>query len=151
MAVTPAEPARRLFVSRSGGFANRACRNQTDVEQYFAAQGFSVFYPEQHTLAEQAGIFGQAEVIAGFAGSAMFNLMFCERLRAMLLLTHEGYDARNEYLIGSVVGADLHYFWSTPDVAHPEGGWSQAGFDSAWAFDFGRNQADLDALLAQLG
>lgn len=150
IAISPARPASHIFVSRGGGFSNRACRNLPEVEEVFVSQGFTLVYPETMSLAEQAGLFGQAEVIAGFAGSAMFNILFCRKLRAMVLLTHESYDARNEYLIASVIGADLHYFWSAPDLVHPDEGWSQTAFDSAWQFDFDRNGAELDQLLGQL-
>lgn len=151
MAVPPPTDATRIFVSRAGAFTNRSCRNVDEVERFFVERGYTVVHPETMSLPEQAGLFAQAEVVAGFAGSAMFNLMFARRLRAMVLLTHDAYDARNEYLIASVVGADLHYFWSASDVAHPSGGWSQEAFDSSWTFDVQRLGPDLDRLLRDLG
>jgi hypothetical protein len=65
----------------------------------------------------------------------------------MIVLNHEAYTARNEHLFSAVLGGDVHYFWSSPDIAHPKGGWSEAAYYSGWEFDFERNRADLERLL----
>jgi capsular polysaccharide biosynthesis protein len=140
----------RIFISRSGHLRRRQCHNAREVEQFFAARGFEVIHPEQVSLAQQAGIFAGATDIAGFAGSAMFNLMFAERVRTVILLSHEAYTARNEHLFTSLLGGEVHYFWSPPEIAHPEGGRSREAVRSAWTFDFERNQKDLEAVLESL-
>jgi capsular polysaccharide biosynthesis protein len=140
------EPRRRVFVSRPID-RNRACRNTAEVECYFTERGFDVVYPERLDLSDQAGIFAQAEVVAGFGGSALFNLMFSQKLSTLIVLSHEAYTARNEHLFASVLGCDSHYFWSTPDVSHPPGGWSEEAYYSSWEFDFDRNRGPLDKLL----
>ena len=68
--------------------------------------------------------FREARVVAGFGGSAMFNLMYAENLEGVILLNQEAYIARNEHLFTSLTGGEVHYFWSRPDVEHPEGGFS---------------------------
>jgi capsular polysaccharide biosynthesis protein len=140
----------RIFISRGGHLSRRQCRNAGDVEQFFAARGFEVIHPEQLSLAQQAGIFAGATAIAGFAGSAMFNLMFAERVQTVILLSHEAYTARNEHLFTSLIGGEVHYFWSPPEIPHPEGGRSKEAFRSAWSFDFERNQKELEAVLESL-
>ena len=139
----------RIFVSRSEGAKHRECRNIREVEDVFRQRGYRVIYPERLSLPDQAAIFGAARVIAGFGGSALFNVMHSRHLETMIILNHEAYTARNEHLFTSVIGADVHYFWSDPDVAHGET-WSQAAFYSDWEFDFERNGADLDRLLDAL-
>ena len=140
----------RIFVSRASQGANRSCRNTREVEQFFAAHGFEVIYPELLDLSEQAGVFSKAEVIAGFGGSALFNLTFARRLSTLIVLNHEAYTARNENLYSSVLGCDVHYFWSTPDSQHPPGGWSEQAYYSDWDFDFERNREPLEKLLNEL-
>lgn len=140
----------RVFISRSDTWWRRGCRNTRDVEQLFSAYGFEIVYPEYLDLGAQAAIFANASVIAGFAGSAMFNVMHAKRLETFIVLAHEAYTARNEHLYTSLLGGTVHYFWSPPDVAHPEGGWRQDAFDSAWEFDFARNQRPLEKLLGSL-
>ncbi|HEY5848417.1 MAG TPA: glycosyltransferase family 61 protein [Microlunatus sp.] len=142
-------PDRRIFVSRPDSLGARACRNTPEVEQFFASRGFRVLYPEQYSLTEQATIFGTAEVVAGFAGSALLNTMFSTDLKSLIVLGHHGYTARNEYLVASLLGCELDYLWSDPDVAHPPKRWSPAGFVSPWSFDFGRHGRDLDLITAR--
>ena len=143
---------RRIFVSREHTTTNRTCRNIREVEAFFAERGFDIVYPANHDLAVQAAIFDRAEVLAGFGGSAMFNIMFSKPLRTVILLNHEAYTARNEHLFTAVLGGVVHYFWSTPDIRHPEGGgWSREAYFSPWAFDFERNRAKLAQVITALG
>lgn len=139
----------RVFVSRHDNTSsNRRCRNRAAVESYFVEKGFAVIYPEQLDLAEQASVFAGAKVVAGFGGSALFNLMYSRRLEKVIVLAHEAYSARNEHLYGAVLGFDVDYVWSAPDIAHPEGGWSEAAYFSDWEFDLRRHRRTLDGLLA---
>jgi capsular polysaccharide biosynthesis protein len=110
----------RIFVSRGSKYAHRrGCTNQSEVEELFASHGFHVFYPEELPLQEQAALFAGARVVAGFAGSALFNLMHCRRLDAIVVLGHNNYAARNEQLFAAILGADLHYFWMPGDLWDP--------------------------------
>ena len=147
--VTETDSGPDIFVSRRDQRKNRACRNATEVEQFFRDRGFEVIYPEDHDLGEQAAIFAQARVIAGFGGSAMFNLLFAEKVHTVIVLNHDGYRARNEHLYTTLLDADTHYFWSRPDVSHPtDGGWSAKAYRSEWEFDFDHNEAELSSLIA---
>jgi capsular polysaccharide biosynthesis protein len=118
----PAAPHDRIFVSRGSRYAHRrGCTNQAAVEEVFTSHGFHVFYPEELSLPEQVALFAGARVVGGFAGSAMFNLMHCRRLEAIVVLGHNTYTARNEHLFAATLGADLHYFWMPADEWDPTG------------------------------
>lgn len=149
LAEPPAEPAPRLFVSRRAK-RGRVCRNAPRVEALFAEYGFKIIYPEDLPMTEQAGLFRNADVVAGFVGSGMFNILYTTKMRHLILLAHEAYTARNEYLFASLLGGAVDYFWSTPDNPHPEDGWSAESFLSPWEFDFERNERELRNLLEQL-
>ena len=140
----------RIFVSRGGHLGHRACRNALEVERFFADRGFTVVHPERLDIGHQAAVFANASVIAGFGGSAMFNLMFAENVKTVILLSHEAYTARNEHLFTTLIGADVHYFWSPPDVPHPDEAWSIKAFYSPWEFDFARNRRPLEDVLDTL-
>jgi capsular polysaccharide biosynthesis protein len=147
----PAAPTYdRVFVSRTSVWRRRGCQNIGEVERFFEEHGFTVIYPEDLDLATQAAIFATTPVIAGFAGSAMFNIMHSKNLKTLILLGHEAYTARNEHLYSSLIGGPVHYFWSRPEVPHPVGGWSQRAFDSDWEFDFARNRKPLEELFDSL-
>jgi hypothetical protein len=146
------EPGRqpRIFVSRGRDLQHRrGCHNQDDVERFFADRGFLVLYPEEHALEEQAAIFAGARVVAGFAGSAMFNLMHSQHLEAVIVLSSSAYVHRNEQLFARIRGAQLHHFWSPHDEVSPSAG-PRAYARAPWAFDFGGLGHDLDRVLAQL-
>ena len=131
----PAEQE-RIFVSRGGDLGRRRCRNQTEVEQFFADHGFHVFYPETLPLDEQVALFAGARVVAGFGGSAMFNMMHCRRLEKSVVISHNAYAARNENLFASILGGELHYFWQESDVPRRDGGATKDARRASYTFDF---------------
>lgn len=145
------ETAARIFVSRSESGANngRACRNLREVERRFAAHGFRVVYPERHPLADQARLFREARVVAGFGGSALFNLMHTRSLEALVVLNSSSYFARNEHLFASVKGGESHYFWSAPDQP-PADPLSREALRASWRFDVEHLGGELDVLLSGL-
>jgi capsular polysaccharide biosynthesis protein len=138
----------RIFVSRKPGRTNRECRNAPTVEEFFRQRGFTVLYPEDLSLNEQATAFAHARVIAGFGGSAMLSLVYARRVETVIVLSQEGYTARNEHLISLLLDCDVHYLWSKGDVEHPEDGWRRDAFFSAWDFDWEQNEVPLRELLA---
>lgn len=135
----------KIFISRTGD-ARRGCRNVAEVERYFSDRGYRIVYPETMDLARQATVFAGARVIAGFGGSAMFNMLFAQHLEKVIVLIHDSYVARNEYMFASVLGCQTHYVWSDPDIWQPEDHRSEEAFQSSWDFDFGRNLPILNAI-----
>jgi capsular polysaccharide biosynthesis protein len=140
----------KVFVSRPASHWRRRCENHGDVEAFFAAHGFTIAYPEEYDLGDQAALFANATTIAGWGGSALFNLMYAQRVQTIIILSQEGYTARNEHLFTAVIGCEVHYFWSTANEPQPEAGWSLSAYQSEWTFDFARNEAPLSALLGSL-
>lgn len=131
----------RIFVSRGAGAKHRHCRNNEAVEQFFTDQGFRVIYPERLSMAQQVAMFRGARVIAGYGGSAMFNLMYARKTQTVIVLNQEAYIARNEHLYTCLTGGRVHYFWSKPD---------SPTFQSDWEFDFERNGDELRRVVAEL-
>ncbi len=103
----------RIFCSRRS--TKRLCRNTAEVEAMFRAAGHEIVFPEEMSVADQILLFRGAEQIAGFAGSALFTLMFCSQPKQVTMICPESYTATNEYLIGAVRGHAFDVFWSQPD------------------------------------
>jgi capsular polysaccharide biosynthesis protein len=120
----------------------RVCHDLVAVEAFFAAEGFTIIRPETMPLAEQVALFRGADIIAGFAGSGMFNAMFVDAPR-LLLISGSSYTANNEYLIGAVVGGSLDVFWGDSDITQPEDGWTWDAFFSPFSFDVAQHAAEL--------
>ncbi len=136
---TGLEHSPRIFCSRR--LSKRACRNTDEVEEVFAAHGFAVVYPEDFGLGDQVEMFRTAEVVAGFAGSGMFQLCFARDPKRVITLSSSRYNARNEYLIASVRGHTIDAITSEPE---------EDDFQSPFTFDHDREGRHLARVLADL-
>ncbi len=71
---------RKLFVSRDSATSEgRSIHNLEVVERFFMDQGYEIFYPERHSITEQAGAFSAASVVVGIHGAGMTNIVFCKK------------------------------------------------------------------------
>jgi capsular polysaccharide biosynthesis protein len=140
---------RRLFCSRRPG--KRSCHNAAEVEALFESHGFTVVFPEDHPLPDQVSMVRDADVVAGFAGSGMFQTAFAGGPKHVVLVGSESYTASNEYLIASVVGHRLDLVLCRPDVPKVEGAsFSNASYQSDFTYDDDREGVFLRQVLAEL-
>ncbi|HVG68742.1 MAG TPA: glycosyltransferase family 61 protein, partial [Gaiellales bacterium] len=139
---------RRLFCSRRPG--KRSCHNAAEVESLFAAHGFTVVFPEDHPLAEQVRMVREADVVAGFAGSGMFQIAFAGGPKHVILVGSESYTASNEYLISSVVGHRLDLVLCRPDVPRTKRRFDNRSYQSDFTYDDAREGVFLREALATL-
>ena len=139
----------RIFCARRAG-TKRVCRNTAELEQVFVRAGFTVVYPEEHSLANQVAMFQRADAVAGLAGSALFTMAFCEAPKRLIVIQSQSYTASNEYLISAVRGHRIDRFWCPSDSARPDRGWDRHHFQSPFEFDFDRDGDRLDETLASI-
>jgi capsular polysaccharide biosynthesis protein len=130
----------RIFCSRR--IKKRACNNTEEVEEIFRAAGFEVIFPEEYSLPEQVAMFRSASVLAGFAGSGLFNVCFAPEPTHLIMLSSDAYWARNEYLMSSVLGHRIDSITSVPDTP--------GVFQSSFTFDVDREGRYLAGVLAGL-
>jgi len=149
-ALRPEEPtaglSRRLFVDRPPD-GLRPCRNAPEVVQAFTEHGFHVVRPEQLSLGEQVELFAGAEVVAGFAGSGLFNAMYAERPQRLIVIGSSSYRARNEWTIAATKGGDYHHFVGPAEITEAAMQTKGRGFQAPFSFDFHRDGPALRALL----
>jgi capsular polysaccharide biosynthesis protein len=138
----------RVFCSRRPG--KRTCHNASEVEDLFAGHGFTVVYPEDHPLPEQVRLVRAAEVVAGFAGSGMFQIALTGGPKHVVLVGSESYTASNEYLISSVVGHRLDLVLCRPDVPRTERRFDNASYQSDFTYDDTREGVFLRGVLDAL-
>ena len=136
----------KIFVSRRSK-AQRWCVNTPEIESFMADQGFTVIHPETMPYAEQAHAFRSAKVVAGFAGSALYNMMLNPKAK-VVVLSSRSYVAANEYLMASAMGHEIHYFWAPAHLDHPVAGFSVEAYRSAWEFDLDEHRSALVEALA---
>ena len=104
------EQPRRLFATRPAD-ALRPCRNADQVEALFAEYGFEIVRPELLSIPEQVDLFAGAEVIAGFAGSALFNGIYKTGPARWIVISSDRYLSRNEWAIAASKGHEYHHFF----------------------------------------
>ncbi|KAB2808209.1 glycosyltransferase family 61 protein [Pimelobacter simplex] len=131
---------RRIFLSRRE--TKRACVNGPELEQVFVEHGFEIVFPEDYPLGEQVAMFRAAEVIAGFAGSGMFQIAFVREPTTVIQVGSEAYGPRNEYLMAAVRRHRL-----TGIVCQAYGG---RGLAADWRYDEQREGPALRAVLGGL-
>ncbi len=144
---TPDRPARLFHTRRS---EKRRCRNQAEVEAMFADAGFAIVAPEDSPLPDQVARIRAAEVVAGFAGSAMFHIALAARPQHVIVITHEGYPAHNEYQLAALLGHRLDLAVCVPDVRRTQSGYQRSAFHSDFAVDPETEGAYLRSVLASL-
>lgn len=129
----------RFFCSRK--IRKRGCTNTDEVEELFRRQGFEILFPETMSLPEQVQLFRQADVVAGFAGSGLFQLEFTPTPKRVITIGHARYNAANEYLMASLLGHELNQVVSVPERDH---------FQSRFRFDNDREGRWLAEVFASL-
>ena len=146
-ATTTDRPARLFHTRRS---AKRRCRNQAEVEELFADAGFAIVAPEDSPLADQVARVRAADVVAGFAGSAMFHIALAAHPQHVIVITHEGYPAHNEYQLAALLGHRLDLAVCVPDVPRTKAGYQRSAFHSDFTVDPETEGAYLRSVLASL-
>jgi len=138
----------KLFIARpeEGGGDRRKCLNAERLENIFREKGFEFYNPEKHSWKDQVKTFTNAEVIAGYAGSGSFNMMFSSGHKKLIMIGSTSYTSANEHYICSIKGFDLIYFVGD-SLIKQENGWTVKAAMSDYYFNYERDeQALIDVL-----
>ena len=143
---------RRIFVSRRPTLLNRPWSHTAAVEAVFARHGFTIVHPEDLDFAEQATVFAAAEVVAGFGGSALYNVMYSEGFLADLDRAQPR-GVHRSLRIPVLDGARVHPALLLEHARYPSPRrcLERSCVRLAWEFDFDRNGAELADVLSSLG
>ena len=91
-------------------------------------------FPEDHSLADQVELVRRAEVLAGYAGSAMFHVALAGEPKHVVLVVSESYPAHNEYLMSMLLGHRLDVVVCEPLVPRVDGQFTRESFHSDFAY-----------------
>ena len=148
----PASPHRHRRSGSHGSFVSRKrgtkhfCSQTEQVEEFIVEHGFRVFYPEDLPFRDQAQLFSQADIVAGFGGSGMCTMLLAPTAR-VILISGDGYNAENEHLIASVNGNELHYFWDRSEIQTSAGYTQLEAARSNFTVDLKLHRRELKRLL----
>jgi capsular polysaccharide biosynthesis protein len=78
---------RRLFVSRDDSSTRQLRQDAQEIWPQFAARGFERISCGELSFEQQVRLFAEADVVAGIAGAALANLIFCRPDTRVLMLT----------------------------------------------------------------
>lgn len=67
-------PSLKIFLSRR---SHPRLENTSEVDALFQKFGFEVIFPEEVPFDKQLALYSSSKVLAGFAGSALHNVVFC--------------------------------------------------------------------------
>lgn len=73
--VMPKPLTRRIYISRKKA-PSRKITNEQELIDFLQKEGFTEYFAEDHSIAETAEIFNEAEFIIGIHGSGLSNLAF---------------------------------------------------------------------------
>jgi hypothetical protein len=137
---------RRVFFGRRG--TKRACVNAAELEAEFTSARFEIVYPEDLPLADQVELVRRTEVLAGYAGSAMFHVALAGEPKHVVLVVSESYPAHNEYLMSMLLGHRLDVVVCEPVVPRVDGQFSRESFHSDFGYRPEREGVFLRTVLA---
>jgi capsular polysaccharide biosynthesis protein len=134
----------RVYLSRSAESAGKLT-NEPAVEDLFRSFGFSIVRPEELPLEQQISIVSKAQLVAGPAAAAMFNVAFQKHLKSALILVPETFVSNAEWLLLAGAKAPLYYHFGLRDM--PAGAPVSGG--DAWRIDLSRLASEVASWLWQ--
>lgn len=109
---------RKIFISRRRwGNMTRQLINTTEIEEFFAENGFEIIYPEDLSIRDQVEMFSASGVIAGEYGTGLHGSVFAPASAKIIAL--RGNHAHPSFLqsgICSVFGQDCGYIFGETTI-----------------------------------
>jgi len=100
---------KRIFISRSKASGRRSF-NEDQVFKIFEKYNFKKIFPEDYSLIDQISLFNNAEFIAGGAGAAFTNLIFCKESCKVITFAKIKSPFSGFSTIAKYVGVDMLLF-----------------------------------------
>jgi capsular polysaccharide biosynthesis protein len=104
---------RRLFISRQNWRSFRQLKNENELADIAAANGFEIVQPQKLPWIEQVRLFAQASHVIGEFTSALHNTMFCSAAAKVVALNKFG---NAQTAIADSIGHSLGYILPSDGV-----------------------------------
>jgi len=106
-------PYRYIYVSRAKT-GRRKIVNENELLNYLSGHGFEIIFAEEMTVAEQALLFSTARVIICSHGSALTNLVFCQKGTIVLDIFNSSHINSCFWFLSQVNQLDYHFMLGSP-------------------------------------
>jgi hypothetical protein len=139
------QAGRRLFLSRrsitrqSAG-KYRALQNEDEVVAAAEALGFEICEPELLSIPAQIKLFGEAEIVVGLGGAAMFNVVFCKPGTRVVSIESSAAFVHGHASLFASLGHRYGFVFGSQDITDP------APVHKRWSVDL----AGLTSILKSL-
>lgn len=107
---------KRFFISRSKA-SGRRNYNEEEVFSILEKHDFKMIFPEDYSIIDQIALFNNAEFIAGGAGAAFTNLLFCKESCKIITFAKTRLPFAGFSTIAKFVGAEMLCF--TEEFSNP--------------------------------
>ena len=97
----------RIYLSRNRSDQRRLA-NEHELLPALEAHGFATVYAEEHSMAEQAGLFRRARIIVAPHGAALANIVFSRTGCSVFELFEPNYGTASFYVLANRLG--LRYY-----------------------------------------
>lgn len=101
-----------VYLSRRRA-SKRRLLNEAEIEEIFRARGFRIVEPETLPFADQIRLMAAAPVIAGPAGSALYNAVFAKPGVRRIILASERFFSANDQLLTTMLRTPPVYLLSS--------------------------------------
>ena len=113
------QKGKKVWLSRSDvNSDNIVFTNERELEDMLASRGWLIVHPENHSLVEQAGILGSAEVVMGCIGSAFHTMLLLKNpgTRYIVINRMNGAEEAHNLQFDLIARAktDDYYVWEPP-------------------------------------
>lgn len=98
----------KVYLSRKKIRSNRML-DEENVENVFRKYGYEIYYPEKMSAEEQVMLMKKSSVVAGCAGAAMTNMVFCEPTTKVLIIVPREHSSELWANYGAQVELDVKF------------------------------------------
>ncbi|TAE59192.1 MAG: DUF563 domain-containing protein [Nostocales cyanobacterium] len=102
------QPKKRIYITRKLAKSRRII-NEPEITNFLKLYGFETVILEAMTVAEQALLFSQAEIIISPHGSGLTNIAFCQPQTKVIELFSPNYVYHCYWWLSNLVGLDYYY------------------------------------------
>lgn len=104
-----AKRTRRIYISRKDASVNRRIYNEDELIDVLKSYDFEIVLLAKMSVAEQAELFNEAEIVVGAHGAGLSNVVFCQPGTKVLEFFPEKYVRHAYYDICNQCGLEYHY------------------------------------------
>jgi len=113
------ESSKQIYLLRGKASNGRRIKNEKEIIEVVMRLGFTPMAMDGLSVAEQASIFSQADIIVGAHGSAFVNIIFCKVSCKVIELFGPGYISGHDYSLAYTCGLYWDYIEGVSDETSP--------------------------------